>query len=157
MLRQWARRYIKVTQPASRKIEKRARMRAFFAGGMDKMYVPLVVEGLPVMLHLSVFLFFSGLVIFLLNVNHSVYLVVIWWIGFFAVVYGCATFMPMFWSDSPYFTPLSSPISFISITILIYIISAVHLMLLCFAWIGAASYTIGRTCVEIIGHVRTKS
>ena len=131
-------------------------MRAFFASGVDKMYVPLVVEGLPVMLHLSVFLFFSGLVIFLLNVNHSVYLAVICWIGFFAAVYGCITFMPMFWSDSPYFTPLSSPISFISVTILIFIISVVYLILLCFAWIGLALCTIARTCVGITGNVRTK-
>lgn len=89
-------------------------MRAFFAGGVDKMQLPWAVEGLPVLVHLSVFLFFTGLVIFLVNVNNSVYLSVIWWLVLFAMLYGCITFMPLFQPDSPYFTPLSTPVSFIS-------------------------------------------
>ncbi|KAN0116055.1 hypothetical protein V8E52_006361, partial [Russula decolorans] len=64
-LHQWARRYIRLTQPARCSPEKRARMRAFFADGLDNMHVPWAVEGLPTLLHLSLFLFFGGLVIFL--------------------------------------------------------------------------------------------
>ncbi|KAF8475257.1 hypothetical protein DFH94DRAFT_603116, partial [Russula ochroleuca] len=64
-LHQWARRYIRVTQPARCSPEKRARIRAFFADGVDKMHMPWAVEGLPALLHLSLFLFFGGLVIFL--------------------------------------------------------------------------------------------
>ncbi|KAI0266276.1 hypothetical protein BGY98DRAFT_939186 [Russula aff. rugulosa BPL654] len=40
-LHQWARRYLRLTQPARRNPEKRARARAFFAGGADKMHIPL--------------------------------------------------------------------------------------------------------------------
>ncbi|KAF8475253.1 hypothetical protein DFH94DRAFT_635656, partial [Russula ochroleuca] len=68
-LHQWARRYIRVTQPARCSPEKRARMRTFFADGVDKMHIPWAVEGLPTLLHLSLFLFFGGLVIFLFNVD----------------------------------------------------------------------------------------
>ena len=83
-LQQWARRYIRVTQPARCSPEKRARMRAFFANGAEKMHIPLVLEGLPTLLHLSLFLFFGGLIIFLFNVDQEVFLWVVSWIGFFS-------------------------------------------------------------------------
>jgi len=47
-------------------------MRAFFANGINMMRVPILVEALPTMLHLSLCLFFSGLVIFLVSINLSV-------------------------------------------------------------------------------------
>ncbi len=83
-------------------------MRAFFADGVDKMHLPLAVEALPALLHLSLFLFFYGLVIFLFNINDTVYLSVILWIGLFALLYGWITMMPILRCDSPYYTPLSS-------------------------------------------------
>ncbi|KAF8467096.1 hypothetical protein DFH94DRAFT_848300 [Russula ochroleuca] len=72
-LQQWARRYIHLTQPARCSPEKRARMRTFFAKGVDKMGIPWAVEGLPTLLHLSLFLFFGGLGIFLFNVDREVF------------------------------------------------------------------------------------
>ncbi len=57
-LHQWARRYIRVTQPSRCSPEKRARRRAFFAGGVDKLQVRWAVEALPALIHLSLFLFF---------------------------------------------------------------------------------------------------
>jgi hypothetical protein len=106
-LHQWARRYIRMTQPARCSPEKRARMRAFFANGVDKMHIPWAVEWLPTLLHLSLFLFFGGLVIFLFNVDHEVFICVVSWIGLFSVVYGLITLLPLFRQDSPYYTPLS--------------------------------------------------
>jgi hypothetical protein len=106
-LHQWARRYIRLTQPARRSPEKRARMRAFYANGVDKMHVQWAVEGLPTLLHLSLFLFFGGLAIFLFNVDHEVFTCVVWWIGLFLVVYVLITILPSFLNDSPYYTPLS--------------------------------------------------
>jgi Family of unknown function (DUF6535)/Ubiquitin carboxyl-terminal hydrolase len=108
-LHQWARRYIRLTQPARCSPEKRARMRAFFASGVDKMHIPWAVEGLPTLLHLSLFLFFGGLVIFLFNVDHEVFTCVVCWIGLFLTVYGLITLLPLFRQDSPYYTPLSIP------------------------------------------------
>ncbi|KAH9987491.1 hypothetical protein BJV77DRAFT_789145 [Russula vinacea] len=58
-LHQWARRYIRLTQPTRCTPEKRARMRAFFNNGAEKMHIPWAVEGLPALLHLSLFLFFG--------------------------------------------------------------------------------------------------
>jgi Family of unknown function (DUF6535) len=108
MLQQWARRYVTITQPPLYSPHKRAPIRAFFAHGVNKFHLPWSVEALPALLHLSLFLFFSGLGVFLFNINHTVFSVVIWWVGLAGAVYGCVTWMPIFWNDSPYYSPLSS-------------------------------------------------
>ena len=79
-------------------------MRAFFANGVDEMHIPWAVEGLPTVIHLSLFLFFGGLVIFLFNVNREVFTRVVWWIGLFSIVYGLITLLPLIRQDSPYYT-----------------------------------------------------
>ena len=111
-LHQWARRYIRLTQPERCSPEKRARMRAFFANGVEKLHIPWAVEGLPTLLHLSLFLFFGGLAIFLFNVHQKVFICVVLWIGLFSVVYGLITLLPLIRHDSPYYTPLSLPVWF---------------------------------------------
>ena len=108
LLQQWARRYLKVTQPRYSP-HKRARIRAFFAEGVDKFLLPWAVEVLPTMLHLSLFLFFAGLAVFLWNVNLTIFKLVLSWIGLCTALYGCITFIPIFCHDSPYHTPLSLP------------------------------------------------
>ena len=91
-------------------------MRAFFAGGVDKMHIPWAVEGLPILLHLSLFLFFGGLAIFLFNVDREVFGYVICWIGLFSLVYGMITLLPLIRHDSPYNSPLSRPAWFLHVT-----------------------------------------
>jgi len=83
-------------------------MRAFFSGGVDKLHLPWVVEVLPTLVHLSLFLFFAGLLIFISNINHTVFNYVTCWIAVFSTVYGCITLMPIFRHDSPYYAPLSA-------------------------------------------------
>ncbi|KAH9055304.1 hypothetical protein EDB87DRAFT_1567533, partial [Lactarius vividus] len=104
LLQQWARRYLKVTQPRY-SLHKRARIRAFFFEGVEKFFLPLTVEALPTLLHASLFLFFSGLVVFLSNSNFTIFKLVLSWVGVCAAVYGCLTFIPIFRHDSPYYTP----------------------------------------------------
>ncbi|KAI9447420.1 hypothetical protein H4582DRAFT_1802559 [Lactarius indigo] len=72
LLQQWARQYLKVTQPRCSQ-HKRARICAFFFEGVDKFFLPWVVEALPTLLHVSLFLFFAGLVVFLCNVDLTRY------------------------------------------------------------------------------------
>ena len=139
MLQQWARQYIRLTQPAQCNMEKRARVRAFFADGVDKMGLPMAVEALPALLHLSLFLFFSGLVIFLFNVNQTISLSVTWCIGLFSVVYACITFMPMLWHNSPYYTPLSQPTSYIAVVIL-FVITGLVFVVFSYIAISYGSY-----------------
>ena len=83
-------------------------MRAFFSDGVDKLHLPWVVEVLPTLVHLSLFLFFVGLLIFISNINHTVFNCVTWWTALFSTVYGCITLMPIFRHNSPYYAPLSA-------------------------------------------------
>ncbi|KAN0137366.1 hypothetical protein V8E53_004811 [Lactarius tabidus] len=107
LLQQWARRYTNITQ-SSHIAHRRARIRAFFSKGVDTLHLPWVVEALPTLLHLSLFLFFAGLIIYLFNINHTVFTVVAWWVGFCTATYVGVTLMPLFRHDSPYYAPLSS-------------------------------------------------
>ncbi|KAI0245876.1 hypothetical protein BJV78DRAFT_1287035 [Lactifluus subvellereus] len=108
LLQQWARRYLTVTQPPRYSPHKRSRIRAFLADGVNRLHLPWAVEALPTLLHLSLFLFFSGLLVFLFNIHHTVFSVVAWWIGLSVGMYGCITLMPIFRPASPYYAPLSS-------------------------------------------------
>ena len=105
-LQQWARRYLKITQ-SRYSPHKRARIRAFFSEGVDKCLLPWTVDALPTLLHISLFLFFAGLVVFLCNVNLTIFKLVLSWVGLCVALYGCITCMPVFRHDSPYYTPLS--------------------------------------------------
>ncbi|KAH8987010.1 hypothetical protein EDB92DRAFT_1948779 [Lactarius akahatsu] len=106
-LQQWARRYVRVTQPRYSP-HKRARIRAFFAEGIEKLHLPWAVEALPALLHIAVFLFFAGLIVFLCTINHTVFSIVLWCIGFCVALYLYITLLPIFRHDSPYYTPLTT-------------------------------------------------
>ena len=104
----WARRYLRMTQPVRCSPHKRARVRAFFANGVDKFGVGWVVEALPALVYLSLFILFVGLVIYLSNINHSVFTALACWVGLLSAVYICIILMPSFLHDCPCYSPLSS-------------------------------------------------
>jgi hypothetical protein len=106
LLQQWARRYLKVTQTRYT-LHKRARIRTFFAEGVEKSFLPQVVEALPTLIHVSLVLFFAGLAVFLWNVNLTIFKAVLSWISVCTALYGCITLIPIFRRDSPYYTPLT--------------------------------------------------
>ena len=108
LLQQWARRYLKITQ-SRYSLHKRARIRAFFSEGVDKRLLPWAVDSLPTLLHISLFLFFAGLVVFLCSVNLTIFKLVLSWVGLCTALYGFITCMPIIRHDSPYYTPLSLP------------------------------------------------
>ena len=105
-LQQWARRYVRVTQPRYSP-HKRARIRAFFAEGIEKLHLPWAVEALPALLHVSVFLFFAGLMVFLSTIHHTVFSTGLLCMGLCIGLYLWITMLPIFCHDSPYFTPLT--------------------------------------------------
>ncbi len=71
------------------------------------MLLPWAVEVLPILLHISLFLFFAGLAVFLRSVDLTIFKLVLSWVGVCTALYGCITIMPIFRHDSPYYTPLS--------------------------------------------------
>ena len=117
LLQQWARRYIRITQPRYSP-HKRGRIRAFFAEGVENLHLPWAVEALPALLHISLFLFFAGLLVFLFNTHHNVFSAVAWWIGLCSIAYISITFMPLFRPDSPYYAPLSSSVWYLATGVL---------------------------------------
>ncbi|KAI0249089.1 hypothetical protein BJV78DRAFT_1097569, partial [Lactifluus subvellereus] len=107
LLQQWLRRYLAISQPPPYSPHDRARRRTFFARGVKKWRLTWWLEALPTLLHLSFFVFFTGLLILSSNSNHPVFMAIVWWIGLSGAVYLSITIMPLFWTDIPYFTPLS--------------------------------------------------
>ena len=113
MLQQWGRRYIRVTQQLRSSPQNRARLRAFFSDAIDGLHVLWVIEGVRAMIHLSMFLFFAGLLIYLFNICHAVFIAVVWWMALSAVVYVSFTLLPIFRPNSPYYAPLSPTLWFL--------------------------------------------
>ena len=111
LLQQWARRYLEVAYPRYRPHE-RARIRTFYSEGVKKLHVPWTVEALPTLLHISLFLFFTGLAVFLFNVHLTIFGVVTARIGICAISYACITLLPIICKNSPYSGPLSAFFSF---------------------------------------------
>jgi len=107
LMQQWTRRYMQVADRPYGP-PKRARIRAFFADGVDKFGLAAAVEVLPVLLHASVLLFYAGLVDFLININHTVAFILMAWVAIALLIYFLLTIMPLFYPNSPYQTPLSS-------------------------------------------------
>ncbi|KAI0247178.1 hypothetical protein BJV78DRAFT_1157378 [Lactifluus subvellereus] len=84
MPQQWARRYLRATQPPRyTSPHRRARIRTFYADGVDKLRLSW-------------------------QLNHPAFFSVVWWIGVSAVAYLGIAFMPIFRLGSPYYTPLTS-------------------------------------------------
>ena len=106
-IQQWAQSYLQATQ-GRHSPHKRARIRTFHAEGLEKLYLHQITRAVPILIHISLFLFFSGLPIFLFDINHTVFNVAVTWLGLCVAGYACITFMPIFSQNSPYYSPLSS-------------------------------------------------
>ncbi|KAI0265744.1 hypothetical protein BGY98DRAFT_536508 [Russula aff. rugulosa BPL654] len=111
LLQQWARRYEKVANPRYRP-HKRARIRAFYRDGVERWGIPEAVEALPVLLHISIFLFFAGISVFLFGVHRTIFKAVTTLISLIVISYTCLALSPVFHMNCLYFTPLSIPFSF---------------------------------------------
>ncbi|KAI9431033.1 hypothetical protein BJY52DRAFT_1181759, partial [Lactarius psammicola] len=108
LLQQWTRRYIKLTQLRSASSpHQRARIRAFFGKGVEDLHLQWAIEAFPVLLHASLVLFLAGLLVFTIGSNHTVFKVVVSWVGLCTLIYACFTLFPIFRHESPYYTPLS--------------------------------------------------
>jgi hypothetical protein len=106
LLQQWARRYIE-TPNVPNEPNDRARVRVFLFLGTKKYKMPLAVEIPPILLHLSVCLFFGGLVIIFHTINTKVAIAVDVAVGIFGLPYTVITVLPFLDTGCPYRTPIS--------------------------------------------------
>jgi Family of unknown function (DUF6535) len=106
-VQQWAHSYFQATQERHMP-RNRARIRAYYHEGIEKWHLPWVTRAVPTLIHVSLILFFTGLPVFLFNVNRTVFNIVVTWLGLCTGGYACITVMPILSQDTPYFSPLSS-------------------------------------------------
>lgn len=107
LIQQWTRRYVQVTQPQGC-AHKRARIRQYIFNDGSNAHFLLATDAVPTLLHLSVFLFFAGLLILLRHIDHTVFNAVVGWVVLCYVVYAYITLLPIFRPHSPHYAPLSS-------------------------------------------------
>jgi hypothetical protein len=105
-MQQWARRYLRLAQRRGAP-HKRARMRAYIFDGIEGFAMNWAIETMPTLLHLSVFLFFAGLVDFLFPINTTVAYFTLGCVTLFALAYAILTILPNIRLNCPYRTPLS--------------------------------------------------
>ena len=108
LIQQWTRRHAKVTSPRYT-IHEQARMSAYFAAGFERPNFAFAVQALPFLMHISLFLFFAGFLLFVLKLGLTVLVIACSWIFLFIVAYAYITFMPFLQPDSPFYTPFSNP------------------------------------------------
>ncbi|KAN0137246.1 hypothetical protein V8E53_004956 [Lactarius tabidus] len=106
LMQQWARRYQELAQRPGA-FHRRGRMRAFIFDGVSRFGMTRAVATMPILLHLSVFLFFAGLVEFLFPVYTTVAYAILSCIIVFALPYAILTVWPNIHLNCPYGTPLS--------------------------------------------------
>ncbi|KAF8813038.1 hypothetical protein BYT27DRAFT_7131987 [Phlegmacium glaucopus] len=106
-LQLWVRNYLQVFQGLSGSLE-RSRMRQYLFHGVSSNYMSLIVEWIPVLIHISFFLFFLGLAENLFAINHAVAITTTIIICYCTVCYmGCSVF-PVLYPQTPFYTPLST-------------------------------------------------
>ena len=101
LVQQWVRDYMHVFQRYSDPL-KSARIRQYLHEGSEGWYMPIVAEAVPGLLHVSVFLFFVGLIDFVLNINTTVGLSTAVPIGICGLLYIFTTFAPVIYPQSPF-------------------------------------------------------
>ncbi|KAJ7644934.1 hypothetical protein FB45DRAFT_300880 [Roridomyces roridus] len=109
LVQQWARDFLQRTEMRPAPIV-RARIFSYLYFGLRRFGMPTMVEFIPFLLHLSLLLFFAGLVAFLLPINLVVTAAAGGILGLISVTYFSFTILPIISADSPYRTPLSSAI-----------------------------------------------
>jgi len=76
--------------------------------GVESFGLAQAVEAMPLLLHSSVFLFFAGLIDYLLPINETVAFTALGAVVVFAFIYMILTFLPTLRLNCPYRTPLSA-------------------------------------------------
>ncbi|KAG8818206.1 hypothetical protein FRC19_010818 [Serendipita sp. 401] len=105
---QWVTDYGAVTRRAGSTPEERVKRRHFrYQGGLD-WKMDTIIGALPIALHLSVLLFFVGLIVWMWDVHHSVFGVVFVCGALAALFYIATATLAVFCPSCPYRTPLAS-------------------------------------------------
>ena len=106
LMQQWARRYKELAEHHGAP-HRRGRIRAYIFDGIRRFGMARAVATMPILLHISVFLFFAGLVDFLFPTNTTVSYSTLALVVAFVLAYAILTILPNMYLNCPYATPLS--------------------------------------------------
>jgi Family of unknown function (DUF6535) len=106
LLQEWARRYVDTARLPSEP-NHRARVRWFLFLGTETYKMRLIVQMGFSLLHLSVYLFFAGLVVVFHTINKKVAIAVEVAVGLFGLAYIALSILPCLDVHCPYRTPMS--------------------------------------------------
>ncbi|KAH0588326.1 hypothetical protein J132_04057 [Termitomyces sp. J132] len=106
LAQQWIRDYLQRVQRYNEP-QRRGRARHFLFAGIERWKLETVVEYIPTLLHLSLFLFFAGLCVFLYQVDTLVAWLVLCVFVSCLAGYMFFTIVPLLDPSAPYETPLS--------------------------------------------------
>ncbi|KAI0316336.1 hypothetical protein OF83DRAFT_1264880, partial [Amylostereum chailletii] len=97
LVQQWTRYYSQaVFDDHDTPPRERGRLRALLSSGVECFRLPTITNALPLLLHTSVFLFFSGIVEFLWPINRAVAILSLVIIGLVVSTYAMLTLLPLF-------------------------------------------------------------
>ena len=106
LVQQWVRDYMHVFQRYNHPL-KRARIRQFLYEGTEDWYMAVVVDAVPALIHISLFLFFLGLADFLFTLNTSTATATTITMIICTLLYSWSIIAPVHDPKSPYQSPLS--------------------------------------------------
>lgn len=104
LVQQWIRRY---TQTLAELPSNQERVRSCLFIGTQKYHMSHAIGLIPLPLHISVFLFFTGLIVFLFTISRAMAIVLSVAVAFIGVLYVGLTIAPSIDDLCPYFTPMS--------------------------------------------------
>jgi hypothetical protein len=104
LVQQWIRRY---TQTLAELTRDQDRVRSCLFLGTQKYRMSHAIGLIPIPLHISVFLFFSGLIIFLFTISNAIAIVLTAAVVLIGLLYMVLTILPVTDDVCPYFTPMS--------------------------------------------------
>ncbi|KAH9054827.1 hypothetical protein EDB87DRAFT_1644891 [Lactarius vividus] len=124
LMQQWARQYVQLPQLRTTPRE-RAHVRSFLFFGLKQFRMSYAVELIPSLLHLAVFLFFVGLVIFFFTVFTTVAIIISVSVGIFSIAYIALTILPCVYLNCPYRTSLSNLSWYVGHTVVRYLMALI--------------------------------
>jgi hypothetical protein len=75
--------------------------------GIKRWHLPMIVQGLPMLLHVAFFLFSAGLIILLRDDDVGISNLILSLVVIMAIIYIGSSLLPIIWSDCPFRTPVS--------------------------------------------------
>ncbi|KAJ7494016.1 hypothetical protein FB451DRAFT_1388138 [Mycena latifolia] len=106
LVEQWAREFIHKSDKRPSPIQ-RARIFSFLYFGVRRFRMHMVVDLIPLLLHVALILFLGGLIAFLLPINRMMMALIGGVLAVFLILYAVMTLLPIGFLDCPYHTPFS--------------------------------------------------